>query len=247
MSGVNGADLDFAVRRRAQRRPLGDEAASYVRDLIMSGGLRSGEFVRPEVVADALGISATPVREALLALRGEGFVHLEPRRGFAVSALGVDDIRDLFTAQALLAGELAARAARRITAEDLDRLEYLQDRIQKSAKLGDLDEVEELNWSFHRTINMRAQSPKIAQLMSVAVRCVPTHFYARIEGWPKSTIEDHRAVLEALRRRSTPRSRSAMATHITHAGELLAMHYESSRSDAEPKPKRSRKAMASGD
>lgn len=231
------------MRRRSLRRPLGDEAASYVRDLIMSGELRSGEFVRPEVVADALGISATPVREALLALRGEGFVHLEPRRGFAVSALGPDDIRDLFTAQALLAGELAARTARRITEEDVDRLEELQERITKSADRGDLDQVEEVNWAFHRSINMLAESPKIAQLMSVAVRCVPTQSYGRIEGWPESTIQDHRGVLEALRRKSSQRSRSAMVTHITNAGELLARHYESSSAGVAPKPKKSRRSI----
>jgi DNA-binding GntR family transcriptional regulator len=226
--GVSNADVIEARGRRSVRPQLGDEAASYVRDLIMSGQLRSGQFIRPEAIADELGISATPVREALLALRGEGFVHLEPRRGFAVSPLGAEDIRDLFTAQALLAGELAARAARRIADEDLDRLEDLQQAIEKAAKQTDLNAVEDLNWSFHRAINLLAGSPKITQLVGVAVRCVPHRLYASIEGWPKSTAEDHRAVLDAFKRRSGQKSRSAMITHITNAGDLLAKHYEAS-------------------
>ncbi|HKC28838.1 MAG TPA: hypothetical protein VKB75_12575, partial [Jatrophihabitans sp.] len=57
---------------------------------------------------------------------------------------------------------------------------------------------------------------------------VPHRLYASIEGWPKSTTEDHRAVLDALQRRSSQKSRSAMITHITNAGDLLAKHYESS-------------------
>lgn len=225
---MNDSDMPVMVTRRGVRRQLGDEAASYVRDLIISGVLRSGQFIRPEAVADALGISSTPVREALLALRGEGFVHLEPRRGFAVSPFGAKDVRDLFTAQALLAGELAARAARRITPGELDHLEDLQARIEKAARQDDLSAVEELNWHFHRSINMLAESPKIAQLMGVAVRCVPNSLYASIDGWPKSTTEDHRGVLEALRRHSSQRARSSMASHITNAGELLARHYDSS-------------------
>jgi DNA-binding GntR family transcriptional regulator len=226
---MNGAGLvDEPGARRPQRRQLGDEAASYVRDLIMSGELRGGQFIRPEAIAETLGISATPVREGLLALRGEGFVHLEPRRGFAVSPMSADDIRDLFTAQSHLAGELAARAARRIGPHDLAGLEGLQAQIEKAAGRKDLDELEDLNWSFHRSINRLADAPKISLLVGVVVRCVPNRLYARIEGWPQSTTEDHRAVLDALRRGSAAKSRSAMIAHITRAGELLARHYDAS-------------------
>lgn len=234
------------VTQRGVRRQLGEEAASYVRDLIISGVLRSGQFIRPEAVADALGISATPVREALLALRGEGFVHLEPRRGFAVSPFEAKDIRDLFTAQALLAGELAARAARRITPEELGHVEDLQARIEKAARQDDLSAVEELNWDFHRSINMLAESPKIAQLMGVVLRCVPSRLYARIDGWPESTTEDHRGVLDALRRHSSQRARSSMASHITNAGELLARHYDSSRETGSSNMANSRQAKSIG-
>jgi DNA-binding GntR family transcriptional regulator len=194
----------------------------------MSGELKGGQFIRPEAIADALGISATPVREALLSLRGEGFVHLEPRRGFAVSPLGAKDIRDLFTAQALLAGELAARTARLITPADLARLEELQADIELAARQGDAARLEDINWHFHRSINLLADSPKITLLVGFAVRCVSSRLYATIEGWPKSTTEDHRGVLDALRRGSAAKSRSAMVSHIMNAGDLLARHYESS-------------------
>ena len=228
VTGMNGTGLEELGGRRVRRPQLGDEAASYVRDLIMSGELRGGQFIRPEAIAETLGISATPVREGLLTLRGEGFVHLEPRRGFAVSPMRAQDIRDLFTAQALLAGELAARAARRIGPDDLAALERLQAQIDAAAERQDLDLVEDLNWSFHRTINRLADAPKISLLVGVVVRCVPNRLYSRIEGWPRSTTEDHRVVLEALRGASAARSRSAMVTHITHAGDLLARHYDAS-------------------
>src|SRR5260370_21439418 len=113
------------VRGGFPRRQLSDEVASYVRELIMSGHLRSGEFVRQERIADELDLSATPVREGLLSLKGEGFVELKPRRGFAVAPLSAADIRDLFTAQALLAGELVSRAVSRIGGDDLRELNVI--------------------------------------------------------------------------------------------------------------------------
>ncbi|MGV9423341.1 GntR family transcriptional regulator [Streptomyces sp. NPDC003656] len=88
---------------------------------LRSGEARPGDFLRTERVAEAVGVSSTPVREGLLALRSEGFVQLVPRRGFVVAPFTRQDVRDLFWAQAQLSGELAARAARRITARQTAR------------------------------------------------------------------------------------------------------------------------------
>src|SRR5260370_8043392 len=75
------------VRGGFPRRQLSDEVASYVRELIMSGHLRSGEFIRQERIAEELQLSATPVREGLLSLKGEGFVELNPRPRFLLAPL----------------------------------------------------------------------------------------------------------------------------------------------------------------
>src|ERR1700683_5193439 len=109
--------------RVSRRRQLPEEVASYVRELIISGTVRPGEFLRMEPIAEAIGVSNTPVREGLLALRSQGFVQLVPRRGFVVASFTPQDVRDLFWAQAQLAGELAARAARNMTPELITKLE----------------------------------------------------------------------------------------------------------------------------
>src|ERR1700743_988632 len=115
------------------RRQLRAEVATCLRELIMSGNLRPGDFIRQERIADELSLSATPVREGLLSLRGEGFVELKPRRGFVVAPLSASDVRDLFTAQALLAGELVSRAASKLGPEGLGKL---TDGHQALAKAG---------------------------------------------------------------------------------------------------------------
>jgi DNA-binding GntR family transcriptional regulator len=209
-----------------RRLQLSDEAARYVRELIMSGQLRPGEHVRPEQIANALGISATPVREGLLALRAEGFLQLLPRRGFVVAPLSADDIRDLFVTQALIAGELAARAAERLTDKEIAELKELQVRIDEAARTGAAEEMERLNHQFHRRINLAAQSEKLLWILRMITKYGPRRFYADIVGWPNASAHDHSAVMEALAARDPEAARRAIADHVRHAGDLLAKHFE---------------------
>ena len=117
------------------RRPqLSDEVATHLRALIMSGRLRPGERVRLEEIAEQLGVSITPVREALLTLRGEDMVELEPRRGYVVAPLSKQDIIDVFTLQGDIAGELAARATARLTPADLAELSTVDKRLAWARK-----------------------------------------------------------------------------------------------------------------
>src|SRR5947208_12625558 len=108
----NPASLRQSYASRAQ---LPEQVASYVRELIVSGQVRPGEFLRIERIAEAVGVSQTPVREGLLALKNEGIVNLLPRRGFVVAPITQHDIADLYWVQAMLSGELAARATKNIT------------------------------------------------------------------------------------------------------------------------------------
>lgn len=218
-----------ALDPRRRRPQLNDEAAAHIRELIMSGHLQPGQFLRPDALASELAMSATPVREALLSLRGEGFVLLEPRRGFVVAPLSADDIRDLFSAQALLAGELAARACGKLTDEDLDTLDHLQQQLDEAARDGAHGDMELFNHAFHRTVNQAAASPKLAWALSVATRYVPRRFYATISGWPDASMQDHSEIISALRAHNSAHTRSAMSEHVTHAGSLLARHLEQLR------------------
>jgi DNA-binding GntR family transcriptional regulator len=213
--------------RPRRHRQLSDEAADHVRELIMSGQLRPGEFIRQERIADELNLSATPVREGLLSLRGEGFVQLRPRRGFVVAPLDASDIRDLFTAQALLAGELAARATECLDDSAIGQLEEIDRALNRAARAEDADRVEALNHEFHRSINLAAGAPKLAWVLSVTTRFAPHRFFATIEGWPAASAADHRSILKAFRSRDGEAARKAMHRHVEHAGRLLALHFDS--------------------
>jgi DNA-binding GntR family transcriptional regulator len=223
--------LDNGGDRAHRRRPqLNDEAADYVRQLIMSGQLQSGQYIRPEALAQQLEMSATPVREGLLSLRGEGFLFLEPRKGFVVAPLTADDIRDLFRVQALIAGELAYRACSRLEDRQVNELRGIQSRLMEAAEAQSADDMESYNNEFHRLINVAAGSVKLAWTLSVSTRNVPRRFYSSIPGWPAASMSEHSAIIDALQRRDPEASRRATEEHFDHAGTLLALHFEQMRS-----------------
>ncbi len=216
-----------SIRGGLPRRQLSDEVASYVRELIMSGRLRSGDFIRQERIAEDLELSATPVREGLLSLKGEGFVQLKPRRGFVVAPLSASDIRDLFTAQALLAGELVARATERIAPDELLELNEVHQALRQAATAGDGDRVENLNHDFHRRINLVADAPRLVWMLSISTRFAPRRFFATIPGWPRASAQDHAVIIKAIAGRDAEAARAAMMEHLENAGQLLAANFES--------------------
>lgn len=209
------------------RRPqLSDEVALYLRQAIMAGELAPGESVRAEAVGEVLDVSATPVREALHALRVEGFLDLVPRRGFTVAPLVADDIRDIFEAHALIAGELAARAADRIEPAQLDHLRQVHQQLVAAAERGDHQRLEQLNHEFHRDLYLIAGSERLRWALGMFVRYVPSAFYSQIDGWPEITIADHGEIFEALEKRDAERIRGLMAQHIRNSGEKLAEYVD---------------------
>ncbi len=210
-----------------QRRQLSDEVASYLRQAIIAGEYQSGESIRAESLANRLDVSATPVREALHALKAEGFLDLVPRRGFTVAPLVADDIRDIFAGHALIAGELAARAAERVTPAELDGLRDTHARLMAAAASADTQALEQLNHGFHREVYRIAGSSRLRWALGGFVKYVPRAFYAQIDGWPETTAADHSAILAAIAAGDTVQARGSMAQHIRTSGEKLAEYFES--------------------
>jgi DNA-binding GntR family transcriptional regulator len=190
----------------------------------MVGDLRAPAYVRTERVAAELGVSATPVREALMTLHSEGTVRWEPRRGFRVEPVTRADVVDLFAVQAQLAGELAARAAGALPAAEVARLRRVQADLEAAAAVGDAATVDALNHEIHRTINRAPGARRLAALLNTAVQYVPRHYFGRVEGWAQASAHDHGPVLDALERADAEAARAAMGAHIEHIGELLVAH-----------------------
>jgi DNA-binding GntR family transcriptional regulator len=210
---------DFVARPQ-----LSEDVARFVRRRIFDGSYAAGKYVRLDQLAAELGISVTPVREALFALRAEGLVAQQPHRGFVVLPVTGRDLADVANVQAHVGGELAARAAANITDEQLRELKEIQTDLERAYAGNDGERTVRLNHEFHRAINVAADSPKLAQLMSQITRYAPESVFPVIEGWPRQSIKDHRRVLSALVKRDHELARAAMSDHLAAGAVPLIEH-----------------------
>jgi DNA-binding GntR family transcriptional regulator len=198
-------------RRALRRTQLSDEVAGHLRAAIMSGTLRPGTFIRLDETAAKLGVSITPVREALLKLRGEGMVQLEPHRGHVVLPLTRQDIDDIFWLQATIAKELAATATDRITDAEIDELDHLNEALAAAVSSGDPEAIAAIEFSFHRVFNQASGRIKLAWFLLNAARYMPVLVYSADPDWGAAAVENHRQLVAALRRRDT----AAVVEHTT--------------------------------
>ncbi len=202
------------------RRQLSAEVEESVREMILTGQLLAGEHLRTEPLAEQLGVSPTPVREGLQALRSQGFLTLEPRKGFRVVGLRREDLDDIFLAQAYLSAELARRATPRLTEAQIDQLASIQARLVEAAEADDADAVQELHLEFHRMINRAADAPKLTLLLAIALRHGPRNFFRANHIYP--TPEGHEEIIAAIRAREPDRAAAAMHRYIEYIGGVLA-------------------------
>lgn len=215
------------------RPQLPEAVARFVRTRIFDGRYRAGQYVRLDQLATELGISVTPVREALLQLRAEGLLNQQPHRGFVVVPVTSRDLADVAEVQAFVGGQLAARAALSVTAEQLAELQAIQARLEDAYAGQDQDRTVRLNHDFHRAINVVAASPKLAQMMSQITRYAPESVFPTIVGWPQQSIADHRRVLAALAAHDPQLARAAMAEHLA-AGVAPLIEHLSQRGVVQP-------------
>lgn len=208
----------------AARPQLSEDVARFVRSRIFSGTYPAGGYIRLEQLAAELGISVTPVREALFELRAEGLLDQQPRRGFVVLPVTRRDIGDVSEVQAYIGGELAARAAVNITDEQLAELDRIQTQLEAAYSGDDDDLVVRLNHEYHRAINVAADSPKLSQLMSQITRYAPEAVFPTVTGWPTKSARDHRRVIAALAARDPEEARTAMAEHLAAGADPLIEH-----------------------
>jgi DNA-binding GntR family transcriptional regulator len=190
-----------------------------LRAAILEGRLAPGERLRAEAVAERLGTSRTPVREALLMLEREGLVVVQPHRGAVVRAFDAQDLLDLYEVRELIEPHAARRAATR--APNLGRLEELCDLAERARATAD-DQIA-YNEEFHALIAAAAESPRLqAALRAVAgiPRAFRAAFWADAEQRAQSLF-CHRELTRALRLQRPELAEVVMRMHILGARDFL--------------------------
>ena len=204
----------------------GPDAAEYIRTLIVTGKLRAGDRVRAEQIASELDVSATPVREALHSLQAHGFLTYERNRGFVVTRLSADDIRDVYISIGLLVGELAARIAKTADESDLAPLRAIQERLHDPAAAADPAGATELVADFYRHLHRLGRSPKIVGMVLTLDMYTTRELYAGIPGWLAPVVQFQDLLVAALAARQPEVARAAVRGHMEESAKIFSRLFE---------------------
>jgi DNA-binding GntR family transcriptional regulator len=198
-----------------------DTAYRLIRSEILAGNLAPGEQLREEHLADACGVSRTPVREALRRLEVERFVRRSDSQRTFVNEWSFDEVEEGFALRAMLEGRAAARAAIRISAEDLERLAAHNAAIRRAieAQRVEVDAFLDHNRAFHGIVLESAGSPNLAQLLAGIVEQPIVARTARQydERQIGRSLAEHEELVLAFRRRDPVWAEAVMTAHIRRA------------------------------
>ncbi|MFE7243130.1 GntR family transcriptional regulator [Streptomyces sp. NPDC057580] len=201
-----------------QPTKISDQIASRLRDEIISGVIQRGEPLRLVALADRLGVSTTPVREALASLERQGLVVGHAHRGFRVADLSPTDFGDAYTLSAFMHRLLAERAADRLSEQDLDELEALDEEMRTANAAHDMMRAADLNHEIHRRICQASDSPLLLRFLRETTPFVTRRQYPDVPGWFEQRSEGHGEVLRALRKRDGSTAGRLMEEHVLHSG-----------------------------
>lgn len=201
-------------------------ATELIRQAILDGDLSPGERLKEEELAQRLGISRTPVREALLVLQTEGLVEASPNRGATVRAHDADDLDDLYQLRALLEGHAAHQAALRATDEVIAALRESCERFADAMKGDDVRAIVQENMFFHHSVLETAGSARLASMVRKVIE-LPLVYKSYIWYSPRereTSIQFHRQITHALELRDAERAERVMKEHVFAARDLLVAH-----------------------
>jgi len=200
-------------------RPLREIVFEALREAILNGHLRPGERMMEVQLAEELGVSRTPVREAIRKLELDGFAVMIPRKGAYVSNLSIKDIADVFEIRGSLESLAAGLAAERISPDGLEELERLLVQVAECAKAGDLDRLVEVDTQFHAVLYRASRNERLAQMISTLLEQIQR--FRRITmgspGRMQETLEEHRRLVDAVADRNVSLAQALAIEHMENA------------------------------
>jgi DNA-binding GntR family transcriptional regulator len=207
-----------------------------LRERILRGDYPDGEPLRQDALADELGVSRIPVREALRQLEAEGLVTFHPHRGAVVSSLSLDEIAELFELRAEIECDLLRRAIPKMTQEQLDRAIEVLDEFEAALHAGEASRWGPLNWHFHAALYAPANRSFTMSVLQRLHHHSDRYFRMHVllaHGGARAN-DEHRAIAAAVARKDVKAASQLMQEHILGAGRSLLEFLQEQRGGALP-------------
>lgn len=211
------------MNTKLNNRPLYEDVADRLREQIFAKQLAPGSWLDEQTLADQLGISRTPMREAIKVLASEGLVTIKMRRGAYVTEIARDDLEQIFTILSLLEGEAAKQAALKASEEELNQLDYWHHRLEKAAADRDIEQFFEINGKFHELIQQIAGNRWMNGVIADLRKVLKLHRRNSLTstGRLQNSLIEHREILKALLKRDQAGAEMAMRKHMERGLEAL--------------------------
>jgi len=206
-------------------KPLTELVLEELRKAIFEGRLEPGERLRQQELARMLGVSRTPVREALQKLENEGLVANHSRKGFVVRRFRLEDIRETLVVRRLLEPKAVELAVPNITEADLEEAERIQRTMERLAEEGPYDELPALNREFHHLIFKACGNERLFNLIKSLWDSYPRCGFSVFKAHSGRSFEEHRAILKAIRERNAELAAELSAEHLENSVQALIEHF----------------------
>jgi len=204
-------------------RPLGEIVYEALRDAIINQAMKPGERLMETELAEEMGVSRTPVREAIRKLELEGYVVMIPRKGAYVSGLSIKDINEVFEIRGALEALAAGLAAQRATQEEIEEMQRNVFMEAAHWETNDLMLTIESDTKFHEQIYGASRNTRLLNMIKELreqVQRFRTTTLA-VPGRLKFALDEHRKIVEAIAERDVAAAQKAASDHIESAENAL--------------------------
>lgn len=210
--------------RLKKYKTLREQIASSLRESIINGELPPGQKLTEPELAERLGISRTPIREAFRQLESEGFLTVIPRRGAVVSTITAKEIHDFYELKSLLEGYAARVTAEKITPKDIEKLKRLNDQLKGLAEKGHVEAFFKKNEEFHNCFLQLCGNDKLIEIRDNMVNRFLGFRMATLSmpGRLMESVKQHRSIIKAFQRKDGRLAEAVVVEHALLGGEELA-------------------------
>jgi DNA-binding GntR family transcriptional regulator len=206
---------------RSRREPMSERAYRELKHRILTNHFQGGEYILEDELAKMLGMSRTPIREALVQLQNEGHLQIVPRRGARIVPLSLTDIREIYDLLQTLESHAAELVARRDDRKQVaDQLAEAVDAMRDALKRDSMEDWAIANERFHRRLVELSENSRLVQFCSTLLD--QSHrvrvFTLRLRKPPTQSTDNHAELIRAIRRGDADKAREI---HVRHKDQWL--------------------------
>ncbi|MBM7599463.1 DNA-binding GntR family transcriptional regulator [Virgibacillus halotolerans] len=207
---------------------LSDRVCQALREAILKGTFKPGERLVQEEIANSLGVSRMPIREAFRKLEAEELVHMEPNRGAVVKPLLVEDIEEIYLLRSVLEKMAVAESLKKIQRQDIIELESLVTIMDQA---DDVEHFVKTNIEFHRLLMKHCTKRRLLSFIETLWNGFPQHTPHLLDEQEEMSNEEHHEMLAAVKENDADKVAEIVSHHIKRTGDALVEYIKSNASE----------------